>query len=357
MSLNIFISSLLDDFSGLKTILPSLKSELDPHNHMLVFVPSSLEYYEGSKEWEEALVLELEKNGLFFDVCKSLNQNDGVDVWKNSIQEASLIYLHGGNPLVQRELYDDYKISDLLRNFQGVLLGASAGAMNMSENIILTPTNDEYTDYVVKAGYKRAKVSIYPHINVQDSLVRFYETGDGVVDLNDILHLSQQTPIHLLADGQFIISKGAELTFLGDPHLIADKGHFYRNGVRVHLGWEHGSTTQLTHYEGPQSELVTYYDQEMSHFIDENVYHTEMKVLGSYEPTTFIKQVDTEEFVSFLILHPHLRSCQILIEKGEVIKETLHIKTVFTKYVEENKILPVIVEQIGLCYDIDEEKL
>ena len=59
-----------------------------------------------------------------------------------SYRKASLIYLHGGNPIIQKQLYEDKGIYELLKHYEGLMLGASAGAMNMSRYITLTPTNE-----------------------------------------------------------------------------------------------------------------------------------------------------------------------------------------------------------------------
>lgn len=48
------------------------------------------------------------------------------------IQGASVIFLCGGYPILQNEFMAEYELSDVIRNSNAVILGASAGAINMA---------------------------------------------------------------------------------------------------------------------------------------------------------------------------------------------------------------------------------
>lgn len=48
------------------------------------------------------------------------------------IQNASVIFLCGGDPVQQNKFLAEYELTDVIKNSKAVILGASAGALNMS---------------------------------------------------------------------------------------------------------------------------------------------------------------------------------------------------------------------------------
>ena len=49
--------------------------------------------------------------------------------------------------------------------FDGIMMGMSAGAMLMSKYIIVTPCSDKYPDFRIENGLNLDGISIYPHNN------------------------------------------------------------------------------------------------------------------------------------------------------------------------------------------------
>jgi cyanophycinase-like exopeptidase len=48
------------------------------------------------------------------------------------IQNASVIFLCGGDPVLQNDFLAEYELSDVIKNSDAVIMGASAGALNMA---------------------------------------------------------------------------------------------------------------------------------------------------------------------------------------------------------------------------------
>lgn len=60
---------------------------------------------------------------------------------------------------------DNLGIIDELKNYKGVMLGFSAGAMLMSKYIIVTPCSEKYPEFHIEEGLNLDGISIYPHNN------------------------------------------------------------------------------------------------------------------------------------------------------------------------------------------------
>ena len=90
-----------------------------------------------------------------------------ASVVKELIENASFVMLMGGDPFAQKELCEQLDIIETLKNYDGVLLGMSAGAMLMSKYIIITPCSEEYPDFKIEPGLNLSNISIYPHNNFE----------------------------------------------------------------------------------------------------------------------------------------------------------------------------------------------
>ncbi|WP_313960275.1 Type 1 glutamine amidotransferase-like domain-containing protein [Paenibacillus xylanexedens] len=67
------------------------------------------------------------------------------------IRGASVIFLCGGDPVQQQEFLAEYELSDVIKHSKAVILGASAGALNMAAKWIsskdATPRDETTTIY------------------------------------------------------------------------------------------------------------------------------------------------------------------------------------------------------------------
>ena len=351
MKRHILISSLGDDYEHLETIIESIKESLYKENRLILFCPSSTEYYEGQMEWEQGFIKELEKYGIYFDDYVSLKAEEDSFYWQQKVKEASLIYLHGGNPLIQKQLYEDKGIYHLLKDFEGLLLGASAGAMNMSSFITLTPTNEEYQEMVIEKALGLSQYSIYPHLQIEEVIYRYMMTGDGLVDLLDLIELSKKTPLMLLADGQFIVDD----KFIGSPKYYIEDGIIYRDGQEVFCGYEELEEQSLHQYQQQDYQMVNYYGSIEDGLIQsmfniklgsQNIYHSKAKLFATTEEVILVAQINTETEKYFMIQHPHLKkgilSYQVLSDG--IVREVFKFKTIFSKKVETMVILDKIRE-------------
>lgn len=351
MKRHILISSLGDDYEHLETIIESIKESLNKENRLILFCPSSTEYYEGQMEWEQGFIKELEKHGIYFDDYVSLKAEEDSFYWQQKVKEASLIYLHGGNPLIQKQLYEDKGIYNLLKDFEGLLLGASAGAMNMSSFITLTPTNEEYQEMVIEKALGLSQYSIYPHLQIEEVIYRYMMTGDGLVDVLDLIELSKKTPLMLLADGQFIVDD----KFIGSPKYYIEDGIIYRDGQEVFCGYEELEEQSLHQYQQQDYQMVNYYGSIEDGLIQsmfniklgsQNIYHSKAKFFATTEEVILVAQINTETEKYFMIQHPHLKkgilSYQVLSDG--IVREVFKFKTIFSKKVETMVILDKIRE-------------
>lgn len=69
---------------------------------------------------------------LMFDEYHFIDYRMQKEEARQWIQNASVIFLCGGDPVQQNNFLAEYELTDVIKNSNAIILGASAGALNMS---------------------------------------------------------------------------------------------------------------------------------------------------------------------------------------------------------------------------------
>lgn len=110
----------------------------------------------------------------------------------NYINNANLIYFMGGYPFAQKEFIVRNKLENALHSYQGVILGISAGAMNMSKYIIMVTDGPDSNKTRVEDGLGLANFSVFPHCAFSgDNFAPSFTIGSDLVDSMKLLCASQ----------------------------------------------------------------------------------------------------------------------------------------------------------------------
>lgn len=96
--------------------------------------------------------------GIVFDEYHVINAYIQKEDAQNLIQHASVIFLLGGNTIKQNEFLIEYELAEPIKESSAIVLGASAGAMNMSTKWICSKN----------FGYEIEGSTIYDGIGLDD---------------------------------------------------------------------------------------------------------------------------------------------------------------------------------------------
>ncbi|MNC06777.1 Peptidase family S51 [compost metagenome] len=88
----------------------------------------------------------LHQANLIFDEYHFIDYRMQKEEARRVIQNASVIFLCGGDPSLQNGLLTEYELSDLIKNSNAVILGASAGALNMAAKWMELDNADDDTE-------------------------------------------------------------------------------------------------------------------------------------------------------------------------------------------------------------------
>ena len=137
------------------------------------------------------------------------------------IWESDLIILAGGHVPTQNEYFNEIHLAALLENYQGVLMGISAGSMNSAWQVYLQPeepgeSDPEFVRFATGLGL--TDVNILPHYQQ----VKDY-TLDGLRLFEDITYADSMGHSFLaLVDGSYLYNDGQGELLFGEAYTIED---------------------------------------------------------------------------------------------------------------------------------------
>ena len=160
----------------------------------IVYIPGSPEKIQKAKDkYVPAFTNHFKNVGIEFETSTIITPDMSPEEAQQTVREASFVMLMGGDPFKQRDMCDKLGLLEVLKKYDGVLLGFSAGAMLMSKYIIITPCSEEQPDFHIEEGLNLDGISIYPHNNTNeedypDTLV----VGDETYKKEDLIKVANQ---------------------------------------------------------------------------------------------------------------------------------------------------------------------
>lgn len=156
--------------------------------------------------------------GITFDEYYILDGTK-IDKARECIENANLIFLCGGDAYNQHLLFEKMNLKLLLSTYSGVVIGQSAGAINMAEHCFNSPEESEESEPVFFDGLGLTNINIEPHF-VYD-VTNFNENDK--YQRNTIINESYNRAIYGQCNGSHIfIDDNNIVTIYGETYLISN---------------------------------------------------------------------------------------------------------------------------------------
>lgn len=182
---------------------------------------SSPDDYERNERFAESVRASFEAEGLKFSCFRVLDSRT-ADEAEKLVADADFIVLAGGHVPTQNKFFADIRLKELIADFDGILMGISAGTMNSAELVYAQPelpgeaTDPEYSRFLPGLGITR--VMVIPHYQVIKD-----ETLDGMRLFEDITYPdSIGRQFYALPDGSYILGEDGEEELHGEAYLISE---------------------------------------------------------------------------------------------------------------------------------------
>lgn len=171
------------------------------------FVASDFENSQEKTDRYFAFFLEMfTRGGILFDNACVIDGRMTKEQMQNVVTTADVVWLAGGNTPGQYRYFEKYGLVPILREHNGVIIGMSAGAINMAKTAICSITcgSDRIETY---GALGLVDVSVEPHFDKR-----------GASD--ELLQISRSYPIYGLCDDSVIICNRSNTIFIGDIFFI-----------------------------------------------------------------------------------------------------------------------------------------
>jgi len=155
----------------------------------------------------------LDQAGIIFDEYHLINYRVQKEDAQTLIKNASVIFLLGGNTIKQNEFLMEYELSDLIKKSRAVVMGASAGAINMSAKWLCSKN----------FGYKVELSTVYNGIGLDDfSVLSHFDLENNIALVQDELSsLSEEMNIYASNKDCAVRVKGDKVDIIGNVYLIS----------------------------------------------------------------------------------------------------------------------------------------
>ena len=152
------------------------------------------------------------------DICDRRNESKLSKI----IYDYNILILSGGHVPTQNEFFKRINLKELMKKYEGIVIGISAGTMNCANVVYAQPEldgeaiNPKYKRYL--DGLNLTKINILNHFQYIKNL-----TIDGLRILEDIaLKDSSKRSFYALVDGAYILVDKNKSILYREAYLIKD---------------------------------------------------------------------------------------------------------------------------------------
>ena len=208
------IANAIDNTNG---IVDHIKESLRDTNAIL-FIASSPDDKERIDLYTRLLFEALKISGISFNEYLVLD-NSTIDNIDEYISKANMIFLSGGDTYIQNEFFKRINLKERLQNYNGLIVGQSAGAINMAEDVYNSPEEMEESEPIFFKGLGLTNINVEPHFVLDSS--EFDESE--MYQRNNILNESNNRIIYGQYNGSNIfIDDDNEPLICGETYIITN---------------------------------------------------------------------------------------------------------------------------------------
>lgn len=190
-------------------------------NISILFIASTPNDFEKVDMYSSLLFESLKLSGIIFDEYNVLDSRT-IERTREFIDKADFIFLSGGNAFLQSEFFEKIKLKELLKNYDGIIVGQSAGSINMAKNVFNSPEQGENSEPIYLEGLGLTEINIEPHWKTDTFKFDEYEKYQREY----ILEESKKRDIYALCDGSYITIIDNEINMYGEIYKIKNGSIF-----------------------------------------------------------------------------------------------------------------------------------
>lgn len=156
-----------------------LKENVKQHSNLVFINAPGI----GEDETYLSIITSCFKNiNITFDNILDVEFNTQKEYIEDFIKEKENIvyFLMGGNPLTQYDIILQNNLAEIIKEYEGIVIGFCAGAINLSKYSIIT-TDEDFKENCSYKGIGRVELIIEPHYNVDEKNMKELNTRNDEI--------------------------------------------------------------------------------------------------------------------------------------------------------------------------------
>jgi len=176
----------------------------------LLFIASSPSAHEKTDFYINITINLFRNIGVEFENYDVLDDRKPKTEYAELLKNACAVFLCGGTTLLQIDFLRKNDLIPLLKQSGGVIMGVSAGAINMAVTSFYSADKDHGQTHTYE-GIGLADISVEPHFSIENTVLLEKE----------LLPFSEKTDIYAMCDGSAIKVCDGKREYFGDIYLIS----------------------------------------------------------------------------------------------------------------------------------------
>lgn len=172
-----------------------------------VFVASEFDNIHEKTDWYCNQFLKMFSDcGINFETVNVVDGRISKENVKDMVRNADVLWLAGGDTPTQFAYLESYGLIQCIREHKGVIIGMSAGSINMTKTAVCTLTC-EHNELKIYEALGLVEFSVEPHFD-KDNITK------------ELLVLSEKYPLYGICDDSAIICTEDNTFYIGDVFFI-----------------------------------------------------------------------------------------------------------------------------------------
>ena len=189
------------------------------NNKNIAFITADFSDYSSNDKYIKKLIkLFNDKKFIFNSVYIIDNRIDSYEM-KNYIKDSDIVFLLGGDTLKQIKFIIKYKLKNIIKEKNKVVIGMSAGSINMAKRVVLARDIDDGIP----------NLSIYKGIGITDINIEPHCDFKNEEHWKDIEEASKYSNIIVMHDDCYIIVDNDVTSYYGSYVKMTNSSIYYKN--------------------------------------------------------------------------------------------------------------------------------
>ncbi len=207
------IPNKIDNTNG---IIDQIKQLIDGNNAIL-YIAASPDDSEKVDSYASLIFEGLKLSGITFSEYLILDNRTKNNA-NEYVKRANVIFLSGGDTYIENKFFKQINLKELLQDFDGIIIGQSAGSINMAKFAYNSPEEGEDSEPIYLEGLGLSNINIEPHFILDTTEFNEMQMYQRMHQLEE----SKKRPIYALCDGSHILETDNSIVVYGKAFLIKD---------------------------------------------------------------------------------------------------------------------------------------